>query len=148
MLVLHRASAALPAAGAFDDTPSFTPIKKATADSPAGTLSITLNYTADVGATNGYPGFYIAWEVELPNGDTKTIYDTVDIATVTPDNADGPVRQLRARVECESLMDGSDAWDGRVVDVYPGAIGVRIEAAEVGDTANPGTLAIYLGRGV
>lgn len=146
MLHLHRASSALPAAGAFDASPAFVPITKVTTTDQIG---IVLNYTADPGATSGYPGFRVAWEFPVDaNSTSATVYETVDLATVTPDAQDGPVRQLRYRAECEDLTDASDEWTIRTIFVREGARAIRIEAAEVGDTVNPGTLAVYFSRSI
>lgn len=144
MLHLHRAASALPAAGAYDDGPAFVSLTKITDGDVVG---VVLNYTVDPGATNGYPAFKVVWEMPVDsNGTVAEVYQTVDLSTVTPDAQDGPVRQLVMRAECEDLADAEDGWTGRTVDVLPGARSVRIEAAEFGDTSNPGTLAVYFSR--
>lgn len=151
----HYAFDVLPAAGAFDSSGSFTPIYTGNAAaslggridlSSGGRLAVTVEYTADAGATNGYPGFYVAWQKRLDDSTTATSYDQTPLGTVTPDANDAPILCYRTRIECNGLTDASAGYADFVFSVPPGAIGVRIEPAEIGDTANPGTFGAWLGR--
>lgn len=142
---LHRAFSALPASGAYDTSSEAFRI-----DRGSPRLAIVLKYTADPGATNGRPCFRLRWSLALPdsNGDVTltSAYETVRLAATTPDNVDAPVTELRARFECDGLTDGDAAVDVRTVDIPPGAGLVTVEPAELGDTSNPGQLAVWLGR--
>lgn len=137
----HRALAELPADGDYDTSADWY-------DITGGKLAVLMQYTAAPGADAGYPCYRVAWRVTLPDTTVATVYETVKLGAVTPDGPDAPITRLTARVECEDLTDGDGDYRSDVIEVLPGADGVRIEPAELGDIVNAGSLAIWLGSAV
>jgi hypothetical protein len=114
--VAHRASAALPAAGAWTDvadTPAYT--------IPVGVSSITFACTYTRGAVGGYP--YI--QATLSNGTEPWTLPLVYHPDLTPSAAGAVVGQY-------------------TVAIPPGVTTIRLSAREMGVVATPGTLAIAL----
>lgn len=153
-LVSHRSFTALPAAGAFASGHAVTSIVGTDTAGAigrldltnGGKLAVTIKYTANVAAVSGYPGFYVAWQKRIDDGTAVMSYDQTPLGTVTPDANDAPILCYRTRVECNGLTDASAEYADYALDVPPWAVGVRVEPAEIGDTANPGTCGIWLGR--
>jgi hypothetical protein len=120
--VAHRASAALPAAGAWTATGDATPTPVYTV--PAGITSVTFAITYTRGAAGGYP--YL--QAFLTNGTESVKLPLVYHPDLVPTGA------------------------GAVVGVYtvaipPGMTTIQLLAREMGVIATPGTLAIGLVAG-
>lgn len=135
---VSRAEAALPADGDFDIPAGWVAVV-------GGQISVIVKYTADPGGTDGYPAYRLAWRVSI-GGFDKIVYPTIDLASVMPDGAEGPVKRLRLRKDCFDLIDGSASFGLDVYDVPPGATGARVELAEAGDITAPGTAGAWIGR--
>ncbi len=131
----HRASAVLPNSGAFATAHAASRIALGVTK-----LGIRLRYTEHASATDGYPGFRVRWS--LAGGDTALA--TVRSNSLTVSTTTATIKEYLAVVDCEDLTGAADVATVREIDVVPGAYAVKIEPAEIGDTANPGTLEILL----
>jgi hypothetical protein len=127
----HLASQTLPAAGAYT-AQAFQP-------TPKGTSRVTYWITYQRGAVGGYPVF----QHQYTNG-TDTAREIV-LGTPTTSN---PNTSVPLGLE---LIDGPIPADGGAISYaityerLPAAcVGVRLLVAEMGNAANPGTIAITL----
>ena len=133
--VIHRASSALPGAGAYDTAPELWELGNNTPE-----ISVAMTYTA--GGLGGYPGIRAAWRIAEVSG----MLDTVNDATITVAAPNATIDEYVAVIDCQSLLNGVAATTARVIKVPPGATHVQIQANEVGAAGTPGTLEIRLAR--
>lgn len=133
----HRASSALPDAGAYDTAPDMWELGPNTEE-----ITVALTYTA--GGAGGYPGLKLFWAV----AGVTAMVDTVANNTLAVSAPNATVSEYNALLDCQSLLNGSGAKSLRVLKVPPGASHVQIQAREVGNTGAPGTLEVRLARRV
>lgn len=135
----HRAFAALPNSGAYDDTLEAFRL-------PAGSrrVGIRLRYKPGAGATGGFPGLRLWWSLAGITGETLA---TVRNGTLVVSGAEGRFSEYQGILYARDLTDAAGA-DGlatiRSIDVEPGAYALRVEPFEAGDAAHPGELEIML----
>lgn len=134
---VHRASAALPAAGAYTSQ-AYTTI-------PAGIVNVAFWISYTRGAAGGYPAFRVQWSDAVDAGARDMILDESSLVVSQPE---GTLDTYQ-----ETITGPTPQTDDPLVYIYsysvpPLATGARLIAAEVGVVATPGTLAIGIaGRG-
>ena len=132
-LVTVRASAALEASGAFDPTPLALPLDPITE-------TLTLYVTFARGSSSSSAKLRV---LESPDGVTYYYQCVGDAAALT---TSAPYKRVPASI-VEYLLpvpaSGSEVRFAIPLNVH-GAKAIKIEFAEYGDTANPGTLAASL----
>ena len=128
---VHLASQALPAAGAYT-TQVYTAL-------PPGTTRLAFWTSYTRGAVGGYPGWRVQWGNGTESNSRAMILDEGSLTPALP--------SATAQTYQETLL-GPIPQDGTALtylyefDVPPGATEVRLQVAEVGITATPGTAAI------
>jgi hypothetical protein len=133
--VAHIASAALPGSGNYTTTTYF--------DVPAewSALTFIVNYTAAIGSTNARPKVRIAWGDGVTTVLQPIVETTID-ASAAPVASRGQYT-LEQRYPT-AISAGASVMFAVPIDVLPGARKVRLDVAELGDTANPGTVAVTI----
>lgn len=112
-------------------------------------LSFRVAYTAHASSTTGYPKARAVWIVTDETGADVEMYDPVVNSTITVSGETGTVKQYRAEVEMVELTDAAAGEASFVAFTPPRwATKIRIELAEKGDTANPGTVSVAMLGGV
>lgn len=108
-------------------------------------LTIRFTYTKHASATNGRPKMRVLWTCVDDSALTVEGYDTTEdlaalVATTTLATIDvyDRVRDLR------SLIDGNPKTIYLTAQAPRWASHIRVEVAEAGDTANPGTVTVGL----
>jgi hypothetical protein len=127
-----RASAILAASGAYDDEPSRVDLS-----SYSQTVTLWCRYTR--GDTGGHAS--IRPQVS-PDG-TRWYAATIVNGTLTTTAPFGALPAVCAQYDLPEPADGDELAFAMTLDIA-GARFVRIPAAEVGDTASPGTLEVLL----
>jgi len=130
--VVHRASAALPAAGAFDLAQAFFAV-------PGGTQDLTLYCVYTEGAVGGFP----AYRVEVGNGTEQVRQTLIDGSSLV-------IVQPNATVKLAmSELNGPTGTSSYALEfcLKRGVTQIRLIAAERGVPGTPGTLLITLTGG-
>jgi len=137
---VHRASAALAAAGAYDTPTAYAiPDTSVIVAAPAR-LTFVYAYTLSVasGVTgDGYARIRPTWVIA-----GQTVRGTsVDTAVVAADLIRVPVKQLEIDLPNPPSTSVANVV---VLEIPPGATAVSFPVAEVGDTDHPGTFASWI----
>lgn len=128
-----RASAALPASGADDSSPTAVPLSSA-----AQTATVWATYTR--GGSGGYAR--IKPEVS-PDGVSWFKAALVNVGTIGGTAPSGVLATRALEYDLPTPASGSALSTAHPIDVR-GARFLRIPAAEVGNTGAPGTLALLI----
>lgn len=132
--VVHMASAALPAAGGYTANAAYA--------IPDGAQFVTLYCTYTRGAAGGYPKF----RCDLGNGTETAVVQTLD-PTITVAQPSGGQLAYNSEIAGPKPQDANPLVFALEYAVRGGATTIALQAAEVGVTGTPGTLAIALTAG-
>jgi len=132
---VHQASAALEAAGAFND-PDVVTLAQGTRR-----VAFWITYTMNVSASSGSAHFRIEWTDADGNTAIEPVNNAASLTVAQPyanmqhylGQFPGPIAQSVTPIR----------WPV-VVDVPPGAVGVRLLAAELTDTTNMGNVQVEI----
>ena len=133
--VAHVASSTLPGSGAFTAGSYFAVPEEWSA------LTFVVSYTAAVGSTGARPKVRTSWG----DGVTTVLQPIVE---TTLDVSASPVAR-RGQYALEQLYPSAVAAGATVafavpLEVLPGMRTVRLDLAELGDVANPGTISVSI----
>lgn len=137
----HIVSRTLPASGAYytDATPLALRGSWGANTGDVARIAVLITYTR--GASGGYPKFRPVWS--FAGASTINARDTAYSGTSTVSSGEVQADLYRAAVLMKNFSDLSSAESAVVVlDVPPGATHLKIEPAEVGVTATPGTIVV------
>lgn len=138
----HIASRALTAAGAWYTAATAASLPGNWRESPGKRqISVLVTYTS--GAAGGYPKIRPVWTFNAAADGTAFLgRDTTNSGTATASAPNITIDNYLTVVNLQSLTTGSAEKVAVVLDVPPNANAVKIECAEVGVTATPGTIVV------
>lgn len=108
-------------------------------------LGICLAYEKGSGSSGGKPGYRLYWRIPGIGevlATIRTVKTAADIGT-----SETTFREYQAVVVCEDLLESDGQLiTSRTVDIEEGAVAVRFEPFEAGDTGHGGTLTAWMTR--
>lgn len=129
---------ALPGAGAFG-SPTYTPIPP-----KSRRLSLIVTYAKGAGATSGSVVLRLQWQLTAGSGPLDDVYETlIDGSTLTKSTSFASAPEYAFAVVGPPTTT-SISFRALSVEVPILAVAARVLAAEIGDTANPGTVTARL----
>lgn len=131
----------LPAAGVYYTGAQPMRIPGRWSENHDGAPSITfrVTYTKGMSSSGGYPVIRVVWLVQDETGANVEMIDPITTA-----GADGVCITEGATNELAVLVDGNPVSTGVVYTILREATMVRMEVAEMGDTAHPGTVTVAM----
>lgn len=131
----HIASAALPTAGEWTSA-SFFALPRTWSS-----VGFRVSYTAATPSVLARPRMRIVWS----DGTNDIESTVVDMALDVSGGHEASQGLFHSIYEwTEAVNDGETIVFGLQSTVYPGATGVRLDVAEIGDTSAPGTVAVTI----
>ena len=146
----HIASVTLPAAGAWKADATASGLPGAWRNTTPGARYITVIVTYTAGGSGGYPKIRAVWThaAAEAGGSIRRPRDTTTDGSATASAPNITVNNYATVVNMKGLTDGVSEVNSIVLQVPPDAAAVKIECAEVGATATPGTIIIDIDGGV
>ena len=147
MYIAHIASRTLEAAGAWYTSATPLVLRGSWGENRGDIARLAILVTYTRGAAGGYPKLRFVWTHTISGtaGTTVEARDTTNNGTATVSSGALQIDNYRTEVLCKGFSDLASI-DSEVIpiEVPPGATHLKVEAAEVGNTGTPGTIAVAI----